>query len=161
PNNFPIVYNGRKGGGTPAYWLPAWTPDWILGLLPTDISWLPVAQLQRDLYSAVKNDPELSRFPVFHVSEGGAETDNVRLQFLPMPADAATLLAEGTRFADYANAHNYVSGIRPGYVDNQAWHAADPVMDGNWDGLYGEYGRTWKRHFRGYSDTELQKLPRV
>jgi hypothetical protein len=54
------------------------------------------------------------------------------------------------------------------YVDNQAWQAADPVLDSHWgvldshwDGLYGEYGRTWKRHFKGYSNAELQTLPRV
>jgi hypothetical protein len=142
PNNFPIAYNGQQGGGT------------------TD-SWLPIAQLQKDLYSAVKNDPELKRYPVFHVSEGGAETDNVGLQFLTIPAEAKTLLPEGTQFADYANPHNYVSGIGIGYVDNQPWQAADPTLDSHWDGLYGEYGRTWKRHFPGYSNAELQVLPRV
>jgi hypothetical protein len=142
PNNFPIAYNGRQGGGT------------------TD-SWLPIAQLQKDLYSAVKNDPELKRYPVFHISEGGAETDNVGLQFLTIPAEAKTLLPEGTQFADYANPHNYVSGIGIGYVDNQPWQAADPTLDSHWDGLYGEYGRTWKRHFPGYSNAELQVLPRV
>jgi hypothetical protein len=142
PNNFPIAYNGQQGGGT------------------TD-SWLPIAQLQKDLYSAIKNDPELKRYPVFHVSEGGAETDNVGLQFLTIPAEAKTLLPEGTQFADYANPHNYVSGIGIGYVDNQPWQAADPTLDSHWDGLYGEYGRTWKRHFPGYSNAELQVLPRV
>jgi hypothetical protein len=168
PNNFPITYKGRRGGGTTRYWLPGWTPDWVLAWLPTETTWIPVAELQRDLYSAVKNDPELSRYPVFHVSEGGAETDNVGLQFLTIPAGAGTLLPDGTRFADYANAHNYVSGLHMGYVDNQAWQAADAVLDihwgvldSHWDGLYGEYGRTWKRHFKGYSNPELQTLPRV
>jgi hypothetical protein len=142
PNNFLITYNGQQGGGTAG-------------------SWVPVAQLQRDLYSAVKNDPELKQYPVFHVSEGGAETDNVGLQFLTIPAGAKTLLPEGTPFADYANPHNYVSGIGVGYVDNQAWQAADPTLDSHWDGLYAEYGRTWKRHFPGYSNAELKVLPRV
>lgn len=142
PNNFPISYNGQRAGGTTA-------------------SWLPIAQLQKDLYSAVKNDPELKHYPVFHVSEGGAEIDNVGLQFLTIPAGAKTLLPEGTQFADYANPHNYVNGIRIGYVDNQAWQAADPTLDSHWDGLYVEYGRTWKRHFPGYSNAELQALPRV
>ena len=142
PNNFTIKYNGKEGGGTTG-------------------SWLPVAELQRDLYSAVKNDAELKQYPVFHVSEGGAETDNAGLQFLKIPAGAKTLLSEGTQFADYANSHNYVSGVRIGYVDNQAWQAADPTLDGYWDGLYGEYGRTWKRHFAGYSNAALETLPRV
>jgi hypothetical protein len=141
PNNFLITYNGQQGGGTG--------------------SWLPVAQLQRDLYSAAKNDPELKQYPVFHVSEAGAETDNVGLQFLKISAGAETFLPDGTHFADYANAHNYVSGTRGGYVDNQAWQAADPTLNSHWDGLYGEYGRTWKEHFRGYSNAELETLPRV
>src|SRR6267378_1268089 len=165
PNNFPITYNGQQGGGATVSWLPGWLPHWLVGWLPGFIpgwsSWIPVAELQRDLYRAVKNDPELSRYPVFHVSEGGAETDNVGLQFLTIPAGAGTWLPDGTQFADYANAHNYVSGIRGGYVDNQAWQAADPTLDSHWDGLYGEYGRTWKRHFKGYSNAQLQTLPRV
>lgn len=141
PNNFPITYNGKPGGGT--------------------MSWVPVADLQRDLYAAVKNDPELKKYPVFHISEGGAETDNVGLQFLKIPAGAKTILPEGTQFADYANPHNYVSGNGVGYVDNQAWQAADPILDSHWDGLYVEYGRTWRKHFPGYSNAELQTLPRV
>jgi hypothetical protein len=142
PNNFTINYNGKQGGGTVG-------------------SWLPVAQLQKDLYSAVKSDPELKQFPVFHVSEGGAEIDNVGLQFLTIPTGAKTLLPEGTQFADYANPHNYVSAKHIGYVDNQAWQAADPTLNSYWDGLYVEYGRTWKRHFPGYSDVELKVLARV
>jgi hypothetical protein len=109
----------------------------------------------------VKSDPELKRYPVFHVSEGGAETDNAGLQFLKIPPGAGTLLPDGTQFADYANSHNYVSGIRAGYVDNQAWQAADPTLNSYWDGLYKGYGKTWKRHFPGYSDAELLYLPRV
>jgi hypothetical protein len=165
PNNFPITYNGQQGGGSGLNWLPGWLlgtfPDWLVGRLPGWPSWIAVAELQKDLYSAVKSDPELSRYPVFHVSEGGAETDNVGLQFLTIPAGAGTLLPDSTQFADYANAHNYVSGLRSAYVDNQAWQAADPTLNSHWDGLYGEYGRTWKRHFRGYSNAQLQNLPRV
>jgi hypothetical protein len=48
-----------------------------------------------------------------------------------------------------------------GYVDNQAWQAADPILNSSWDGLYKGYGRTWMRQFRGYSDDQLQTLPRV
>lgn len=148
PNNFPITYNGQVGGDAS--------------------SWAAVAQLQKDLYNAVKSDPGLTTYPVFHVSEGGAETDNVGLQYLKIPRGAKTLLPDGTEFADYANAHNYVSGVRIGYVDNQAWQAADPTLSerlngvfGHWDGLYGEYGRTWKGGFQGYSKHELEDLPRV
>jgi len=142
PNNFLLTYKGNEGGGTSG-------------------SWLPVAEVQRDLYNAVKSDPELKDYPVFHVSEGGAETENVGLQFLTIPPGANTLLPDGTRFADYANPHNYVTGNHIGYISNQAWQAADPTLDGRWDGLYGEYGRTWKGHFQGYSNAELETLPRV
>ena len=141
PNNFSITYNGQRGGGTS--------------------SWVPVAQLQRDLYSAVKRDPVWKEYPVFQASEGGAETDNVGLQFLTIARGAATLLPEGTQYADFANAHNYVIGNAGRYEDNQAWQAADPTVNSHWDGLDGEYGRTWKKGFQGYSDAELQSLPRV
>jgi hypothetical protein len=142
PNNFPITYNGERGGGRYT-------------------SWVPVAQLQKDIYSAVKNDPELRRYPVFHVSEGGAEANNVGLQYLTIPDGAHTLLPDGTQFADYANVHNYVCGVRTGRVDNQAWQAADPTLNSSWDGLYKGYGGTWLRNFRGYSDDQLQALARV
>ena len=62
PNNFPITYRGQRGGGAG--------------------SWAPIAQFQEDLYRAVKSDPNLQHYPVFTVSEAGAETDNVGLQFL-------------------------------------------------------------------------------
>jgi hypothetical protein len=142
PNNFPVIYQGKEGGGTTQ-------------------SWDAVARLQMDLYRAVKSNPELSAYPVFQVSEGGAQTDNVGLQFLTIPSGTGTLLSDGTQFADFANVHNYVTGVHGGYADNQAWQAADPELNGRWDGLYGNYGRTWKKHFRGYSNSELDLLPRV
>jgi hypothetical protein len=141
PNNSPVDYEGERGGGTD--------------------SWLPVARLQRDLYKSVKDDEVLKRYPVFHVSEGGAEADNVGMQFLTIPEGAATLMPDGTQFADYANVHNYVIGNCHKYVDNQAWQAADPTLDGCWDGLFAEYGRTWKQHYTGYTAAQLQTLPRV
>jgi hypothetical protein len=141
PNNFPITYNGEKGGGTQ--------------------SWKPVAEFQRDFYAKIKGDPALKLYPVFHVSEGGAETDNVGLQFLIIPAGAKTLFPDGTRYADYANPHNYVSSTSSRYVDNQAWQAADPTLNSHWDGLYVEYGKTWRGQFQGYSNAQLQSLPRV
>ncbi len=142
PNNFPITYQNSVGGGKTG-------------------SWAPVAFYQRDLYAAVKADPVLKDYPVFHVSEGGAEIDNVGLQFLTIPENAGTLLPAGTIFADYANAHNYVCGNGNRYDDNQAWNAADPVLNARWDGLYGLYGRTWLRHYTGYTNEQLMTLPRV
>ena len=141
PNNFPITYNGQSGGGKG--------------------SWAPIAQFQEALYRAVKSSPDLQNYPVFAVSEAGAEIDNVGLQFLTIPTGTQTTFPDGTQYADYANAHNYVSSTRKIYVDNQAWNAADPTLNGIWDGLFGEYGVTWRHHFRGYSNEDLLTLPRV
>ena len=141
PNNFPITYNGEVGGG--------------MG------SWLPVARFQRDLYRAVKQDAVLAKYPVLAVTESGAEVDNVGLQYLTIPQGAGSTMADSTRFADYANAHNYVSSNGKKYINNQAWHAADPILNGPWDGLYGNYGVTWRNHFRGYATEDLPTLPRV
>jgi hypothetical protein len=141
PNNFPIVYNGQTGGGSG--------------------SWVPVAQFQQALYHAVKSAPELRAYPVFAVSESGAEVDNVGLQFLTIPAGAGTILPAGTQFADYASVHNYVISTRKVYFNNQAWNAADPTLNGPWDGLFGNYGITWHRHFKGYTNEQLTTLPRA
>ena len=141
PNNFPITYNGQSGGGAG--------------------SWAPVAQFQEALYRAVKSDPDLQIYPVFAVSEAGAETDNVGLQFLTIPTGAGATFPDGTRYADYANPHNYVTSTRKMYIDNQAWNAADPALAGPWDGLVGEYGVTWRNHFHGYTSEQLLTLPRV
>ncbi len=54
PNNWGVTYQGEAGGGRAP-------------------SWLAVAKLQRDLYSAVKNDPVLKKYPVWSISEGGAK----------------------------------------------------------------------------------------
>jgi hypothetical protein len=142
PNNFAISYRGSKGGG------PGNT-------------WVPVAQFQKDLYAAVKHDPLLWQYPVFGPSEVGAETDNVGLQFLVIPPRAGASFGEGTQFADYANVHNYVSGNGNRYEDNQAWNAADPTLNARWDGLYGNHGVTWYRHYQGYDNDELPTIPRV
>jgi hypothetical protein len=142
PNNFPVTYEGGTSSSTGSF--------------------LPVAHLQRDLYAAVKADPTLSGIPVFHSSEsGGSEPDNVGLQFLTIPPDAGTSMPVGTRYADYANTHNYVCGHSHDLVDNVCWNASDPTLNGDWDGLYVEYGRTWNRGFAGYSDGGLASLPRV
>ncbi len=142
PNNWGIRYHGQDGG--------------------RDRSWIPVAQLQSDLYRSVKSDPVLKTYPVWSISEAGAETDNVGLQFLIIPKGAGTLMPEGTRYADYANVHNYIYHPNAsGLEDNKSWKAADPSSACKVDGLYGEYGRTWARHYAGYSESELATLPRV
>lgn len=143
PNNWPVTYKGETGGGL-------------------DHSWLPVAKLQRDLYAGVKGDPLLARYPVWSISEPGAQTDNAGLQFLRVPARSGALLPEGTRFADFANVHNYIYHPHsPGPADNKVWNASDPGPDSQVDGLYANYGRTWRKWFRGHDRSELERLPRV
>jgi hypothetical protein len=143
PNNWGVTYQGEPGGGRAP-------------------SWLAVAKLQRDLYNAVKSDPVLKKYPVWSISEGGAEVDNVGLQFLTIPTGARTSLPDRTRFADFANVHNYIYHPgSPGLDDNKTWNAADPTSACKVDGLYGNYGVTWAKHFRGYSEAELLTLPRV
>jgi len=142
PNNWGVTYQGEAGG--------------------RDKSWLAVAKLQRDLYAAVKSDRVLSQYPVWSISEGGAESDNVGLQFLAIPAGAGCLMPDGTRYADSANCHNYMTHPGwPGLHDNQTWVAADPTSACRVDGLYGNFGRTWRRHYSGYSESDLVTLPRV
>lgn len=142
PNNWGVTYQGEKGGGRG--------------------SWLAVAKLQRDMYEAVKRDPVLAKYPVWSISEPGAQTDNVGLQFLTIPPGAETLMPDGTRYADYANVHNYIyhpNSPRP--LNNQAWNAADPSPANRVDGLFGNFGLTWRNRFRGYSQEQLNTLPRV
>jgi hypothetical protein len=143
PNNWGVTYQAEQGGGRAP-------------------SWLAVARLQRDLYQAVKADPVLKHYPVWSISENGAEADNVGLQFLTIPEGAETVLPAGTKYADYANVHNYIYHPNsPGLLDNKTWNAADPTSACRVDGLYGNYGLTWARHFRGHSEAELLSLPRV
>ena len=141
PNNFPITYDGQVGGGSG--------------------TWVPVAEYQRDLYAGVQADPVLQNYPVFHVSEGGAEVDNVGMQWLTIPTGAGTVMPVGTQYADYANTHNYVSGNCHTYIDNVAWQAAEPKLNGCWDGMYGEYHNTWLNGFVGYPVSQIPNVPRV
>ncbi len=142
PNNWGVEYQGQKGGGRDA------------------ASWKAVAALQRDLYRGVKGDPILRKYSVWGVSECGAEVDNVGLQFLTVPE--GTDVPAGTRYADAANIHNYVYHPNsPGVEDNKTWNASDPTAACRVDGLYGEVGLTWGRHYKGYPEKELLTLPRV
>lgn len=142
PNNWPVRYQGQLGGG--------------------QMSWLAVARLQNDLYEAVKADPILRSYPVWNISEAGAQTDNVGLQFLTIPKAADTIMPAGTRYADYANCHNYLTHPSwPGLHDNQTWLSASPGPDCPVDGLYKNYGLTWHKGFNGYSPSELINIPRV
>jgi hypothetical protein len=142
PNNFPITYDGLTGGGR-------------------GHSWYAIAAFQAALFAAAKNDPLLAPYLVFGVSETGAETDDVGLQFRAVPKGSGASFPAGTQFSDMVNVHNYVSAVRGGYGDNQAWNAASPTLNGRWDGLYGNCGLTWFRHFQGYRLAGLPTVPRV
>ena len=143
PNNWGVTYQGEKGGGR-------------------EPSWMAVAKLQRDLYQAVKRDPVLAKYPVWSISEPGAQRDNVGLQFLTIPPGAQTLMPDGTKYADYANVHNYIYHPHSPYLaDNKTWNAADPTAASKVDGLFGNFGVTWARRFRGYTQEQLDTLPRV
>jgi hypothetical protein len=143
PNNWGVTYQGEKGGGRA-------------------LSWMAVAKLQRDLYGAVKSDPVLAKYPVWSISEPGAQRDNVGLQFLTIPPGADTLMPDGTTYADAANVHNYIYHPHsPRPADNKTWNAADPTAASKVDGLFGNFGITWRRGFRGYPQHQLDTLPRV
>jgi len=143
PNNWGVTHQGEKGGGR-------------------EPSWMAVAKLQRDLYQAVKRDPVLAKYPVWSISEPGAQRDNVGLQFLTIPPGAQTLMPDGTKYADYANVHNYIYHPHSPYLaDNKTWDAADPTAASKVDGLFGNFGVTWARRFRGYTQEQLDTLPRV
>jgi hypothetical protein len=104
----------------------------------------------------------LAKYPVWSISEPGAQRDNVGLQFLTIPPGAQTLMPDGTRYADYANVHNYIYHARSPYpADNKVWNAADPTFASKVDGLFGNFGVTWSRRFRGYTQEQLNSLPRV
>jgi hypothetical protein len=141
PNNEPVTYEGATSSST---------------------TFVPVADFQRDLYAAVKSTAALRGIPVFHSSEaGGSEPDDVGLQFLTIPTGAGIAMPDGTEYADYANIHNYVCGHSQVLSDNVAWNASDPTLNGDWDGLYVEYGKTWNKGYAGYANADLLTLPRV
>lgn len=144
PNNWGITYQGQAGG--------------------RDKSWAAVARLHRDLYAAVKADEQLCDYPVWATTETGAMTDNVGLQYIEVPDTDKEVDEEfrGVRFADVANCHNYfVHPNWPAPQNNQTWLASDPTSNGKADNLYGNYGLSWLKKYKGYSDEELSALPRV
>jgi hypothetical protein len=140
PNNWGITYNGEFGGA--------------------GSSWAPVGKLQRDMYAAVKADPDLTHIPVFGISEAGGQASNAGLHYLTIPAGVNCDLPAGTQYSDYVNVHNYLEH-GGGLYNNQTWLASDPSINCPIDGLYGNHGTTWARHYQGYSAAELETLPRV
>lgn len=111
----------------------------------------------------IKADPVLASIPVFSSSEsGGGEPDNVGLQFLTIPVGAGTTMPIGTKYADYANCHNYICRL-PTITDNICWDNFNPVCTytGRVEGMYTEFGHTWHMGFQGYTMSELPAIPRV
>jgi hypothetical protein len=144
PNNFPLTYNGQTCGKGAT-------------------SWMPCAQFQSALYAAVKADAALQSYPVFSISEVGAEPDNVGLQWaqIPSPTPSGVLMPGGTVFADYNNDHNYVVGNCAHMVDNFAWGAAGFNTFNCVDGWASEQVQTWARKFAGYAIGDATALPKV
>ena len=120
-----------------------------------------MAKFQREFYEDVKHDPVLKDYPVYGVSEVGAETDNSGLQFLTIPDRADTLMPDGTKFADFVNIHNYVCGHIQGIIDNQATLAASTKPNAAIDSLYDNQGLTWLKTIKGYSESDLNTIPKV
>lgn len=142
PNNWGITYNGKQGGKSQ--------------------TWVAVARLQSDMYKAVKADGDLKKYPVWSLSENGAQTDNVGLQYLQIPKGTGISMPDGTKYADFATCHNYFSHpSHKGLYDNQTWNAADPGPLCKVDGLYGNYGTTWRYKYKGYTEDQLKDLPKV
>jgi hypothetical protein len=142
PNNFGGTYHGHacclRGG-----------------------SWSPIAEMQRDFYRAVKADPVLKAYPVLGVSEVGAETNNVGLQYLKIPTGGKAEMPTGTIYADYVNNHNYVSSNCHTFQDNQAYNASVSYAVPCFDGIWNENGITWAKGFKGYTRRDLNHLPKV
>jgi hypothetical protein len=72
-------------------------------------------------------------------------------------------MPDGTTYADYANVHSYLRGNgMTAPINNTAWGAAaNGASEGTWDGLFGEYGITWHKGFKGYTIPQLISLPKV
>lgn len=147
PNNWGVTYQGERGG--------------------RNETWLPVATLQRDLYQAVKSDPLLKDIPVWSLTENGAQTDNVGLQFLTIPPGAGTLMRDGTRYADFANCHNYVTTIltdegavaMPGQLEYSITPQPPTVHDLLLQKSDGRFELiVWNERFTGGSDTVTVKF---
>lgn len=128
-------------------------------------SWEPVAKLQRDLYAAVKANSVLGKYPVFHLTHNGGESNNVGLQWLKIPSGAGALLPDGTTYADYANVHNYaIWKDSKAPDDNIAWRAAsstDNQTSGQQEWLYSDYIRAWLKGYPGYTPAQAAALPKI
>ncbi|HJU09738.1 MAG TPA: hypothetical protein VJ728_02615 [Candidatus Binataceae bacterium] len=118
------------------------------------------AAYQRDEYAAIKADPKLANYPVWSMTEVGAEGVNQGLQYLTVPSGTTAIMPAGTIYADFANLHNYVVGTNRLMQDNRAWTTEAPGSAEQccFDGMDGEFfNQTWAKHFPG----NAPDLPRV
>ena len=140
--------------------------------------WTPVADFQQALYSQAKSNSTLKSYPVWDVTLGGWESNDVGLQWLTIPSnppDASTLVMPvGTEYADYANVHNYTSEacwlVYPTFpVANMMWDQESTTETLEADacvlGLYLDYGYTltanYTLNYPGYTASQLTTLPKV
>jgi len=134
------------------------------GQTSSGTDWTPIANWQSALYSQSKNNPVLAKYPVFETSNIWLEPNNVGLQFLTIPVGAGTLMPDGTQYADYAGEHNYIGGYQncTPPLPNQEWIAESPTENNSclWQ-IYNDHGVVWQGGFAGYSNSQLQTLPKV
>jgi hypothetical protein len=146
PNNFRLTYNGQSCAGRDA----------------TD--WTCVAEFQRDWYDMVNADSQLTGYPMWNVSEVGAEPNNVGLQCNAPGVNGQCPGSgfQGAVFADFTNDHNYAQGNGRPFQDNFAWIAADPqTATPGLDVWYNEHIVTWAHRFPGYTLADARDIPKV
>jgi hypothetical protein len=135
-DNWSLYYEGAGGGCVPA------------GACghPGSPTYTPVANFQRDFYSAVK--AAFPKMPVLNLTHGGSEYPNVGLQYNVIPSGANTTFPAGTTYFDCANNHNYVRPSETGYADNTVWDESDPYYDVGHaqDPMHDEYVQPWAAH---------------
>jgi hypothetical protein len=153
PNSWGVEYNGEQGGN--------WNG--------VQKDWQVVGRYHRDFYAALKADPVLGtagyNYPVWSLSYGGAcpAQWNIGIQYLQVPGNDTRVIEEfrGVTYADVATCHNYFIHGNP-RINNQTWKAAAPTSEAlPVDGLYLSFGNTWLGHHIGYSEVELENLPRI
>ena len=103
----------------------------------TSTTFLPAADFQSALYSQSQGTSVLTNYPVFDLTGGGDQPDNVGLQYLVIPSGAGTTMPDGTVYGNYANVHNYIdTGDATGdscgdtFAANWAWDAFSPTLQG-------------------------------